>query len=174
MIDNTNNFFVNYWFTNSIEDCGLIIKSEFDLIISEENLIEINDFDNTIEKLNNNYLEENIDSINEYITGHTTINKSNQTVKHRIQSGHKQTDRDENKCNQNSTNKYIRKGCQRRTSELSNGSNKYQNIQKEFCTNFKDAKRSMQQLSKNSRIYELRSYKKKVLLDSFTRPVKRN
>jgi hypothetical protein len=171
MIDNTNNFFVNYWFTNTIEDCGMITKSEFDLIISEENLIEINDFGNTIEKLNNNYLKENIDSINEDITGDTTINQSNQTVNYSIQSRYKQTNRDENKCNRNI---YIRKRCQYKTSEPINGTKKYQNIQKEFCTNFEDTKRNMSQLPQDSRIYELRSYKKKVLLDSFTRPVKRN
>jgi hypothetical protein len=159
MIENMNKDFVDFWFTNSLQDCGEI---------NNNNIVNLNDIkiyeDNIIKKLNYNYSELNTNNSNESYsaTSDSIINESDYTTQicDNTKSRTSQTNR---RKNTNDRNEPI--------TETSNyNSKKYINIQQNTSRTIKTSKRELLSVQQKSRIYERRSRKKKILLDSFTKP----
>lgn len=161
MIDNVNDDFINYWYTNTITDCGLVTINN-NLNISSENFKEVNElecnYNNIVQKkLKNNYSEQNTKDINENINTRRNkfIDKSNCIYRKK-------------ECNINTSNPSIY-----RNENISNklfikkNTNKHNNILQNTNTN--NYERKMHSLPQNSQLSEFRTRQRKVLLDTFTR-----
>lgn len=162
MIDNMNKDFVDFWFTGSLKDCGE--NNNNNIVILNE--IEVYE-DNMIKKLNYNCSELNTNNSNEsyVISSNSNFNESdyatricNKTKPRSSQRNRRKNtnDRNETITETNDCNKY--------------NTSKYINIQQNTSRTIKTSKRELLSMQQKSRIYEHRSRKEKILLDSFTKP----
>ena len=160
MIDNVNDDFINYWYTNTITDCGFVTINK-NLNICSENFKEVNELEcnyNDIvqKKLKNNYSEQNTEDINAIINTRRNkiINKSNSNIRREYDLT---TSKTTIYRNENVSNKLF----------IKKNTNKHNNIQQN--TNADNYKRKMHSLPQNSQLSEFRTRQRKVLLDTFTR-----
>lgn len=139
MLENVNDNFINYWFTNTLEDCGKVIKTE---------------------KLNNNYTDNTPNNISNNISNESKIESRNRIVK-------KSNFNNQEKRIINSEHSYKYKNANYQINHRKDPP-EYKYIPKDSDANYN--KRPVYKVPKSSNIYDFRNCKRKVLLDSFTRP----
>jgi hypothetical protein len=153
MLVNNKGYVTEYWMLNTIIDCGEISnKQDLDINISiSQREIELMN-DNEPEKLNKYLMNDNNININgnEY----NEFNSNNRKCKNTKHPKSKRYNRNKNESNRMYTEQ-----------------ESYQHIYLQKAANKNCNKREMQYLSKNSRLYEFGGTQRKVMLDSFTKPI---
>lgn len=136
MIDNVLSFHIDYWYSNSIIDCGEIIDN------------------NSNEKLNNYYYEENNTNLK---NDSLTISKRNEKTNNK--------DNGSNIKGKNNNSGTIKHKDSSDRIYLNEKTNKHLHIHQ--GTNTNNNKREVQELPSTSRLQEFKQNRRKILLDTF-------
>ncbi len=198
MIEVINSYHVDYWVRNKIIDCGQVLSdnNQINITIDDSNFTDLTEITELENHLFNSEFDTNntVRNINSSIF--TKINSNKESSKEKLNNNYKcleaniineskyqynKSDRDGfrnskfNKPNRKGTNpeNNFGEGDNRIKTEFNRvftkqTPDKHINIHQKTDTNYN--KRTMQILPKNSRIHELKSRERFILLDSFSKP----
>lgn len=153
MLVNNKGYVTEYWMFNNIVDCGEVSNSQeldINIAISELELELLNEYEE--EKLNNEYMNDNNNKY--YGSQYNEFDSNNRKCKNTNYPKSKGRNRNKNK-------------SYRMYDETESCQHIY--LQKTVSKNCN--KGAVQELSKNSRLYEYRGSQRKIMLDSFTKPI---